>query len=76
MMFFSVSGSYNTMEQCEGRIDRLNTSYTDLMYYYMQSNSSVDRATMRSLRAGKNFNESAWIKKTTSFDFKSVRKSY
>ena len=76
MMFFSVSGSYNTMEQCEGRIDRLNTSYTDLMYYYMQSNSSVDRATMRSLRAGKNFNESAWIKKTTSFDFTTVRKSY
>ena len=76
MMFFSVSGSYNTMEQCEGRIDRLNTSYTDLKYYYMQSNSSVDRATMRSLRAGKNFNESAWIKKTTSFDFKSVRKNY
>jgi hypothetical protein len=39
-----------------GRIDRLDTLYTDLYYYILVSNSNVDRAIQRALQAKKNFN--------------------
>lgn len=74
MMFFSVSGSYNTVEQCEGRIDRLNTKYTDLYYYYLQSNSKLDKATMRSLKKGKDFNELSWLRGVSDY-FKPPRRN-
>ena len=63
MLFYSVTGTYNTMEQSEGRIDRLNTPYTDLHYYYLHSSSPLDSKTMQSLKSGKDFNENAWIKR-------------
>lgn len=60
IIFFSQNYSYKVMEQSAGRIDRLNTPYTDLYYYHLMSRSSIDLAISRSLKAKKNFNEGKW----------------
>lgn len=59
MIFYSQSYSYKTMVQASGRIDRVNTMYSDLYYYHLTSNSKIDRAISGSLRRKKNFNETA-----------------
>lgn len=56
MVFYSLNYSYRMMEQASGRIDRLNTSFYNLYYYYMESDSSIDQAIKKSLLAKKNFN--------------------
>lgn len=56
MIFYSLSYSYKTMTQAAGRIDRMNTPYTDLYYYYLRSYSSIDIAISRSLSTKKDFN--------------------
>ena len=60
IIFFSQSYSYKAMVQAAGRIDRLNTGYHDLYYYYFTSDSKIDLAMRRALRNKKNFNESAF----------------
>ena len=45
------------MEQCEGRIDRLNTPYSVLNYYYLKSQSPIDQAISRAIRVKEIFNE-------------------
>ena len=60
VIFLSQSYSYKAMVQAAGRIDRLNTGYHDLYYYYMTSNSKIDLAMRRALKNKKNFNESAF----------------
>lgn len=57
MIFYSQSYSYKMMVQASGRIDRVNTLYSDLYYYHLMSNSKIDRAIAGSLRKKKNFNE-------------------
>lgn len=57
IVFFSSNYSYKIMEQSAGRIDRLNTPYTDLYYYHLKSRSGIDLAISKSLREKKNFNE-------------------
>lgn len=61
ILFFSQSYSYKAMVQAAGRIDRLNTGYHDLYYYYLTSNSKIDLALRRALKNKKNFNESAFV---------------
>ena len=56
MIFYSLSYSYKTMTQAAGRIDRMNTPYTDLYYYYLRSYSSIDIAINRALSTKKDFN--------------------
>lgn len=55
--FYSLTYSFKAYHQSHGRIDRLNTVFTDLWYYTFRSKSVIDLAISRSLRAKRSFNE-------------------
>lgn len=61
IIFFSQSYSYRMTVQAAGRIDRINTKYTDLYYYHLRSRASIDLAIARALQNKKNFNEKSFI---------------
>jgi len=61
IIFYSANYSYKTLVQAAGRIDRLNTMFTDLYYYHMKSNSNIDNAIFAALRQKKKFNETKFI---------------
>ena len=61
IIFYSQNYSYKVMLQASGRIDRLNTPYTDLYYYHLKSRSSIDLAISRALREKKSFNERKFV---------------
>lgn len=58
MIKYSRNYSWKITEQAEGRIDRLNTPFEDLWYYDFMSDSFIDKAIGRALKAKKTFNES------------------
>lgn len=58
IIFFSQNYSYKCMTQAAGRIDRLNTPFTDLYYYHLCSKAPIDLAIRRAIKAKRNFNES------------------
>lgn len=60
VIFYSPNYSYKITEQAEGRIDRLNTSYKDLHYYYLVSDAGVDKAVLKAIARKSKFNESYW----------------
>lgn len=60
IIFYSQNYSYKIMQQSAGRIDRLNTPYTDLYYYHLKSRSGIDLAISRAIRNKKDFNESRY----------------
>ena len=62
MIFWSQNYSYKVMVQAAGRIDRLNTPYTDLYYYHLKSKSGIDLGISRALKNKKNFNERMFVK--------------
>lgn len=62
IIFYSQNYSYKVMAQSVGRIDRLNTPYTDLYYYHLKSRSGIDLAISKALSKKKNFNEGKFIK--------------
>lgn len=61
IVFFSQNYSYKIMVQSAGRIDRLNTPYTDLYYYYIRSKAPIDIAITRAINRKKNFNEKSFV---------------
>jgi len=60
MVFYSLTYSYKNLEQSMGRIDRLNTPFTDLYYYLFMSNSTIDNAIRKSQTEKRIFNERVW----------------
>ena len=62
IVFYSQNYSYKIMQQSAGRIDRLNTPYSDLYYYHLKTRSGIDLAISKALKAKKKFNETRWVK--------------
>lgn len=61
IIFYSLNYSYRQMLQAAGRIDRANTPYKDLYYYYLRSRAPLDMAISKALANKKDFNESAFF---------------
>ena len=57
IIFFSQNYSYKVMAQAAGRIDRLNTPYTDLWFFHLKSRSGIDLAISKAISEKKKFNE-------------------
>ena len=64
MIFYSASYSYKQMVQAAGRIDRMNTPFTDLYFYHLRSTASIDLAIEKALSMKKNFNERIFVNKS------------
>ncbi len=62
MIFYSQNYSYKTLYQAEGRIDRNNTKFKELYYYYFKSKSPIDLAISRSLEQKQEFNERIFMR--------------
>lgn len=62
IVFYSQNYSYKVMQQSAGRIDRLNTPYTDLYYYHLKTRSGIDLAISKALKEKKKFNETKFVK--------------
>ena len=56
IIFYSLSYSYRMTIQAEGRIDRRNTSFTDLYYYFIISGAHLDQSIKETLDEKKDFN--------------------
>lgn len=55
IVFYSQNYSYKILAQSAGRINRLNSPYTDLYYYHLLSRSGIDLAIYRALQSKKKF---------------------
>lgn len=62
MLFYSASYSYRMTEQAMGRIDRLNTPFTDLNYFFLKSMCAFDLALFRTLAKKEEFNQTKFLK--------------
>lgn len=62
IIFYSQNYSYKVLQQACGRIDRLNTPFSDLYYYHIKSRSGIDLAITKALKEKKNFNERKFVK--------------
>jgi len=61
VVFYSLNYSYRIMTQAAGRIDRLNTPFAILYYFYIRSTSQIDTGIMKALKNKENFNESHFV---------------
>ena len=61
IIFYSQNYSYKIVAQAAGRIDRMNTPFSDLYYYHLKSKAGIDIAIGRALREKKKFNEKKYV---------------
>ncbi len=61
MIFYSMNYSYKCMTQSMGRIDRLNTPFTDLYYYHLYCRAGIDLAIRQAIREKRDFNVSLFV---------------
>ena len=66
IIFYSLNYSYKCMTQSAGRIDRLNTPYTDLYYYHLYSRAGIDLAIRRAINEKRDFNVSMYARRVDS----------
>lgn len=62
VLFFSLNYSYKTTIQSAGRIDRMNTKYKTLYYYFLISKSPIDGSILKALDNKEKFNEKEFMK--------------
>ena len=74
MLFWDLTYSYKQFKQATGRIDRLNTPYSDLYYYAIRSYMPLDLAIRRALREKKDFNSRGFLKSVRAQYSKGERK--
>lgn len=63
VVFFSQNYSYKVTEQAAGRIDRINTPFVDLWYYYLRSTAPIDLGIRKALNEKRNFNEASFCRR-------------
>jgi len=71
MVFYSMTYSYRTFIQAQGRIDRLDTPFKTLYYYILMADCITDKAVKEALDQKKNFNEKRFLIET---DFTHIQK--
>ena len=62
VIFYSQNYSYRATEQACGRIDRVNSPYQELYYYYIRSHAPIDMAIYKALQEKREFNERRFLK--------------
>lgn len=62
IVLYSRNYSYKQTKQAMGRIDRQNTPFQNLYYYFLTSNSRIDQGIAKAYGAKKNFNEVKFLK--------------
>jgi len=63
IVFFSLNYSYKINIQAGGRIDRMNTLYSNLYYYYIRSEAPIDIGINFSIKTKTDFNEAQYLRK-------------
>lgn len=66
LVFFSQNYSYRTTVQAAGRIDRVNTPFSDLYYYRLRTTANIDNAISSIHKQKKDFNERSFIEELES----------
>lgn len=61
MFFYSMTYSYKMFKQAKGRIDRMNTPFTQLVYYIFETDSSIDQRIKKCIQSKKDFNEKDFV---------------
>lgn len=72
VIFYSQNYSYRMTVQAAGRIDRINTSYKELHYYYIRSMAPIDIAIKQALNNKRNFNERSFLISSASLKKHSI----
>ena len=62
IILYSRNYSYKQTVQAMGRIDRQNTPFLNLYYYFFSSKSRIDKGITESYSKKKNFNENKFMK--------------